>query len=143
MSQPLSYSRAARSWTAYSALGLTLAVWLGLCAIEAHPIVLVVAILPLILLAWELLKNDTSRFRLNDSCLTFGVGSVQTTVRLDRIDLVRLNRRLDLSWRVTIVLSDGQRLRVSPQCIPPIQTLDTALQERNIKIDRVLFTLAG
>ena len=143
MHPPLHHSRSARSKAAYIALGIALVVWFGLGAIQAHPIILAVFILPPALLAWDLLKNDTSTFSLSDTEMTFGIGAAHTAIPLDQIDLVRLNRRLDFSWRITVRLNDGQRVRIPPPCIPPIAPFETALLDRNIKIDRVLFAFAG
>lgn len=143
MTAPLVYTRPARTPGAYLALGLALAVWFGLGAIQAHWILLALFILPVALVAWDLLKNETAHLRLDDQHLSYGFGSDLDRVPLARIELVRLNRRLDFSWRVTLRLTDGTRLRLPPPCVPPMDQFETALQDRGVRIDRILFAFAG
>ncbi len=140
---PLTHSRSARTPGAYLALGLSLAIWFALGAVNAHWILLAVLVIPPSLVAWDLLKNDTATFALTDTHLSYGIGRETQRVPLDRIDMVRLNRRLDFSWRVTLRLTDGTRLRIPPPCLPPMGAFEAALTARDVRIDRVLFAFAG
>lgn len=143
MQTDLVHIRPARSLAAYLALGVAIALWFALGAIQAHWLVLAVFALPPTLLAWDILKNDSAELVLSDHSLAYGTGTQRTTIPLSQIVIVRLNRRLDFSWRVTLRLKDGQRARIPPPCLPPMPLFEAALRERDIKIDRVLFAFAG
>lgn len=143
MLSPLIHTRPARSTAAVVALAVAIAVWFALGAIQAHWLVLAIFAIPPALLAWDLLKNDTAQFHLSDTDLRFGIGPDQTTLPLAQIEVVRLNRRLDFSWRVTLRLTDGQRARIPPPCLPPMAQLETALAARQIRTESVLFSFVG
>ncbi len=140
---PLTHSRSARTRGAYIALGLSILVWFALGAIQAHWILLALFIIPPSLVAWDLMKNDTAHLELTDSHLIYGIGRDLDRVPINRIEVIRLNRRLDFSWRVTMRLTDGTKLRIPPPCVPPMQAFETALETREIRIDRILFAFAG
>jgi len=141
--KPLSYSRNARTPEAYTALGLALAVWFALGIIQAHWVLLALAVIPPSLAAWDIMKNDAAHLELTDSHLNYGIGTDLDRVPLNRIEVIRLNRRLDFSWRVTMRLTDGTKLRIPPPCVPPMPAFEAALEARNVRIDRILFAFAG
>ncbi len=141
--RPLSYYRSARTRTAYIALGASILLWFALGAVQTHWVILALFIIPPSLVAWDLMKNDTAHFHMDDTHLTYGIGREEDRVAFDQIEILRLNRRLDFSWRVTMRLKDGNRLRLPPPCVPPMDEFERALEERDIAVDRILFAFAG
>jgi hypothetical protein len=141
--KPLIYSRNARTRGAYIALGASIAVWFALGAIHAHWILLALFVIPPSLVAWDIMKNDTAHLELTDSHLNYGIGTDLDRVPLNRIEVIRLNRRLDFSWRVTMRLTDGSKLRIPPPCVPMMAQFEAALEARDVRIDRILFAFAG
>ena len=141
--KPLTHSRTSRTRGAYIALGSSIALWFALGAIQTHWLILAVFIIPPSLLAWDLMKNDTAHLTLDHSHLRFGLGTDLDRIPLDQIEVVRLNRRLDFSWRVTLRLKDGRKARIPPPCLPPMEEFEPALQARGVKIDRILFAFTG
>ena len=68
--RPLSYSRSARTRTAYIALGASILLWFALGAVQTHWVILALFIIPPSLVAWDLMKNDTAHFHMDDTHLT-------------------------------------------------------------------------
>ena len=139
----LSYSRSARTRVAYISLIVSILLWFALGAVQTHWIILALFIIPPSLVAWDLMKNDIAHFHMDDTHMTYGIGREEDRVAFDQIEILRLNRRLDFSWRVTMRLKDGTRLRLPPPCVPPMDDFERALQERQINVDRILFAFAG
>lgn len=143
MADRLQFARPARNRASVATLVGAIGLWFALGMIQAHWIVLALFAVPPVLLAWDVLKNDTAWFDLTDTTLSFSTGHDTIRVPLEKIEKVRLNRRLDFSWRVTVFLVDGRKLRLPPPCQPPIPALEAALRARDIKIDHILFSFAG
>ena len=105
--KPLTHTRSARTRGAYIALVVSILIWFGLGAVQTHWIILALFIIPPSLVAWDLMKNDTAHLQMNDTHLTYGIGREEDRIAFDQIEIMRLNRRLDFSWRITMRLKDG------------------------------------
>lgn len=139
----LIHQRSARSPAGFVAMALGLALLAGLWAIGAHWFVLVLLALPLVLLGLDLLRDTPSRFELSQTHLIFAHGNQKIALPLAEIDKIRLNRRLDFSWRVTVLMTDGRKFRLPPPCIPPMDAFEQALASRDVRQEKVLFAFVG
>lgn len=121
------------------------AVWSGLAAlvITVDASVWIVAGFALFTLpaVWDLVADRPSGIRLDAEGLHWHSGRHQQNIPLARIKAVRLDRRLDLSFRVSLVLHDNRRIRLPQECLPPIDRLDAALRQAGLRVERHPFSL--
>ncbi len=90
---------------------------------------------------WDLLSDRASGLRLTGQDLHWFSGAKADTIPLARIKAVRLDRRLDLSYRVSVVLHDTRRIRLPQDCVPPIPVLEEALGRAAVPVERHPFSL--
>ena len=62
------------------------------------------------------------------------------TLAVAEIDHLRMDTRLDLSVRTTVVLTSGERLRIPPAAQPPHRDFEQALTARRVAVRRHHFT---
>ena len=140
---PYRFERPARSRAGWIALAVALALWLGLGLISAHWLIIVGFALPPALMGWDLWHNPVGRVELTDTALIYDSGKDGQTVPFAEISKVRLLRRLDFSWVVQLMLEDGRKLRLPPNCTPPIAAFEDALRARGLTTERIQFSLTG
>lgn len=90
---------------------------------------------------WDLVSDRASGLRLTGRDLHWFSGAKADTIPLARIKAVRLDRRLDLSYRVSVVLHDTRRIRLPQDCAPPIPVLEDALRRAAVPVERHPFSL--
>ena len=90
---------------------------------------------------WDLLSDRPSGLILTDDHLQWHSGQQGDTIPCARIKAVRLDRRLDLSYRVSVVLRDDRRIRLPHDCLPDTGRLEAALQRAGIRVERHPFSL--
>ena len=90
---------------------------------------------------WDLVTDRASGLRLTEASLHWFSGGRSDTIPLARIKAMRLDRRLDLSYRVSVVLRDDRRIRLPQDCLPEIPVLEAALSQAGIKVERHPFSL--
>ncbi|HSG55096.1 MAG TPA: hypothetical protein VLA45_06540 [Paracoccaceae bacterium] len=90
---------------------------------------------------WDLVSNRGSGLRVTDQDLHWFSGAKADTIPLPRIKTVRLDRRLDLSYRVSVVLRDDRRIRLPQDCVPAIDRLEEVLHKAGIAVERHPFSL--
>lgn len=90
---------------------------------------------------WDLLSDRASGLRLTGDDLHWFSGAKADTIPRARIKAVRLDRRLDLSYRVSVVLHDTRRIRLPQDCVPPIPVLEEALARAGLPVERHPFSL--
>ena len=122
-----------------------LAVWAGLAALwwglnAAWWIVAALA-LPTLPALWEVLTDRRAGLRLDDGMLRWHDGARTDHVALAALDHVRMDTRLDLSVRVTLVLRDGRRVRLPQACVPPHRALEATLAGAGVPTRRHHFGL--
>lgn len=122
-------------------VGLGLIGLIGLMALGAHWIWRVVLGLPLAWAVVELMLNTPAELQLTDSELVWRRGDKEGRIYLDRIEMVVIHRRLDLSTTITIRQPNGAKLRLPPDHRPPIAEFAEALQARGVRTDIRQFTL--
>lgn len=107
-------------------MALWIAVPLGLFALPA---------------VWDFVQARESGLTLSEVDLHWFSGAVETQVARADVDKVRIDRRLDLSHRVTVVLTDGRGLRLPPDATPPVPAFEAALETAGIPFEKHPFSL--
>lgn len=62
---------------------------------------------------------------------------------LSAIKTVRLDTRLDLSIKATLILHTGAKMRLPLDAVPPSAAFEEALKQRGILVERHHFRLVG
>lgn len=128
-------------------MGALVLIWAGLAALlvflDAAPWIVASLALFTLPLAYEVWRNPQCRLTLDATALDWQGILGADRVPLVRIDKVRFDRRLDMSMRVTLVLTDGRKLRLPHDVLPPPERLETALQAYGVKTERHPFSLIG
>ena len=88
--------------------------------------------LPTLPALWDLWRNTQSRLSLDQEQISWQSGTIASSVALNQIDYVRFDTRWDFSVRVTFILLDGRKCRLSPQVLPPHRQFEEALQARGL-----------
>lgn len=112
-----------------------------LLAFDAAPVIVAGLWIFTLPALWDLVSDRPSGLRLTEDGLHWFSGARSDTIPRDRIKAVRLDRRLDLSFRVSIVLRDDRRMRLPQDCLPQIPALDAALTRAGIRVERHPFSL--
>ena len=138
------YRRAGRSlWTALVVAAVWLALVTAYVVIEASPVILAIVALFTLPALCDLATNPIASLSLSPQALVWQRGKDKVTIPLDTIDHIRLDTRLDLSVRATVVLRSGQRLRIPPDTMPPHRPFEHALHAAGVPTQRHHFSLRG
>ncbi len=128
------------------ALAVALALWV--CALLCGGVflqitgwLLIVLALPLLPGLWELWHNPSSGLTLSDSQTSWFTGARTTELALSEIARLRLDRRWDFSFRATLILQTGAKIRLPQPALPPAQVLEDAMTARGIPSERHHFTI--
>lgn len=89
---------------------------------------------------WDFLSARPSVLRVEDGALIWRSGTRHDHIPLNQIARLRLERRLDLSLRVRLILTDGRRLTLPPDCTPRAAALEAALTDTDITVERSSFS---
>lgn len=127
-------------------LVLALAAWLMLLAVlalfvQASPWLIALLALPTLPGLYELARNPESGLDLTKNELRWFSGSLHGAVPLERIARLRLDTRLDLSVRATLILTTGEKLRLPQPAMPPVDALMQACDDHDIAHERHHFSL--
>lgn len=140
----LTYERIGRSRRNIIVFAVVWAVLLSLLfVVDAAPWIIAFLGMFTLPLLWEILRNPVSRLTLDDGALAWHSIVSADSVPLMLIDKVRFDRRLDLSMRVTLLLTDGRKIRLPHDALPAPERLEQALQARGIHTERHPFSLMG
>lgn len=90
---------------------------------------------------WDLVSNRTAGLTLTETALHWHSGRRGDKIALHRIRTIRLDRRLDLTTRVSVVLQDSRRIRLPDDCLPDLDQLAAALARAAVKTERHPFSL--
>lgn len=90
---------------------------------------------------WDLVSNRSAGLTLTDTALHWHSGARSDRIDLHRIRTVRLDRRLDLTTRVLVVLQDSRRIRLPDDCLPDLDQFAAALAKAAVKTERHPFSL--
>ncbi|MEW9919098.1 hypothetical protein AB2B41_05765 [Marimonas sp. MJW-29] len=142
MSQPFTYERQSRDKrTALLIIAIWTALVMGWVFLDmAAWIVFLLAAFTLPAM-WDHYANPLSGLTLDDERITWFSGKRGGEVALSEIDHVRLDTRLDLSVRVTLVTRTGTRIRLPYEATPPHESFENELNQRGLKTRRAHFQL--
>ncbi|MCX7559378.1 hypothetical protein OS190_07325 [Sulfitobacter sp. F26204] len=90
---------------------------------------------------WDLMRDPASGLTLTNNTLHWYSGKRQVSVALEEVAMIRLDTRLDLSVKVTLILNTGTKLRLPFESTPPHQPFEEALIQRGLKTERHHFQL--
>lgn len=136
------YIRRARSRRALVVLAAVYAVLLfGMVAIDLVWWIAAFVSLFTLPALYEFLTDKRAELALSDSALRWSSGSLARTVPLAEIQRARFDTRWDLSVRVTLILRDGEKLRLPPQCTPPHRGFEAALKALGLPVERHHFVV--
>ncbi|UYV36108.1 hypothetical protein N4R57_13840 [Rhodobacteraceae bacterium D3-12] len=93
--------------------------------------------------AWEVLRDPRSSLTLDTDTLAWTSARFSDSLPLRQIRSVRFDTRLDLSVKMTLLLTDGRKIRLPHACAPPHRSFEAALKTRGIATERHHFTLIG
>ena len=139
---PYRFERSGRTRQTAFALG---AVWVVIGALvvflDAALWVLAIPALFTLPAIWDLISDRRAGMEIGEDTIRWHSGRSEGEVVFGRIDRVRLDTRLDLSVRVTLVLVSGRKLRLPQESVPPWRELEAELSARGIKSERHHFSL--
>lgn len=92
---------------------------------------------------YDLAVARVSSLRLSDAAVDWQSGKRTGNVPLCAIKTVRLDTRLDMSVKATLVLHTGANIRLPLDVVPPSRAFEAALQDRGIPVTRHHFRLIG
>ena len=90
---------------------------------------------------WDLYTNRSAGITLTNQHLKWHSGTRGSEIDLDDINKVRLDTRLDLSVKATIIPHEGRKIRLPYEATPPHKLLESELNARQIKTERHHFSL--
>lgn len=114
------------------------ALWAGLSASPAILALLALATLPALHDLWA---APRAGLRIDGRTLSCFSGKRRIDLPLGEISHIRMDRRLDLSMRVSAVLRDGRKLRFPYESLPDSARLDAALTRAGLRVERHPFSL--
>ncbi|MDQ2095425.1 hypothetical protein [Rhodalgimonas zhirmunskyi] len=85
---------------------------------------------------YEFTTDPRSGLTLDDTGLSWHSATQDGTLPLAALKSVRFDTRLDLSRRVTLLLTDGRKVRLPHAATPPAQSFEQALIARGIATER-------
>ncbi|XDA99472.1 hypothetical protein AB1M95_06050 [Sulfitobacter sp. LCG007] len=129
------------------ALGSVLCVWLLLgwltARFDAAPWLTGALALATLPACRDWLFDSTAALEIDRDRLSWVSGRLSGEIALAEISRVRLDTRLDLSVRMTVLDSEGRRIRLPLEATPPPAELEAQLRRRAIAVERHHFALTG
>lgn len=115
-----------------TALVLSLVLLFVLDALWWLAILPALAALPATYEAW---KGNTSELTIKDGQIAWqsSRGGAQK-ILLSAVEQADIRLRMDFSRKVTLILRDSQRIRIPPDCVPPGDEIQTALDALGVKV---------
>jgi len=107
-------------------------------AAALYPALFILATLPAL---YEAAANRTASLTLTDAALTWQTGRRTGHVARTEIAKIRLDTRLDLSVRMSVVTHAGQRIRLPAECTPPTDEVLAMLETAGLDVERHHFAL--
>ena len=140
MSDEFSFSRSGRKLTTivYTAFAV-IALFVLIFGLDAHPLIIAFFAVVVSPAVWDVIANNRAEFHISDESIRWQVGKRANDARLDEIDRVKARTAFDFSQRVSIRMRDGTRRAIPPPCIPPGRVLDSELEARGVRVERIIF----
>ncbi|KEJ98041.1 hypothetical protein [Pseudosulfitobacter pseudonitzschiae] len=92
---------------------------------------------------YDIVTGRVSSLVLSDTMMTWQSGKRTGSLPLSAIKTVRLDTRLDLSIKATLILHTGAKMRLPLDAVPPSAAFEEALKQRGILVERHHFRLVG
>jgi hypothetical protein len=86
-------------------------------------------------------KGATSELQITQSDISWRSGRRAAQLPRGQLKSVRLDTRLDLTLRMTLITYQGSKVRLPYECVPPAQQIEAALKDQDILYERHHFTL--
>ena len=122
------YRAIGRNWTT---LIVTLSVWVVLAflllRVEMAPWLAMIVFLFTLPAVYDLISARASGIIVNRNQIAWYAGKRDNSAAASLIDHIKLDTRLDLSVRCTLVLSSGQKIKVPFEACPNHRALETQL----------------
>ena len=136
------FIRAARSPRAVAMVVLW---WLVLIllylALNASPIIVLGLAFISLPALFDIGAGTTSELRITGSEVAWRSGRRGAQLPRGQLKSVRLDTRLDLSLRMTLLTYQGGKVRLPYECVPVASVIEAALKEQGIPYERHHFTL--
>ncbi len=89
----------------------------------------------------DLVLNNTATFSLDDTHVHWKNRAQEGEVPFENIEKVRFDGRFDLSVRISLITTEGKKIKLPYDVLPPSHPLETAMKERGLRTERHPFTL--
>ncbi|MGH1577619.1 hypothetical protein [Planktotalea sp.] len=119
-------------WVVIALLGLVL---------NAAPIIIAVLALASLPALYDIGAGATSELNITDKDISWRSGRRSGTLARGQLKSVRLDTRLDLSLRMTLITHQGGKIRLPYECVPKANEIEAALKTAGITFERHHFTL--
>lgn len=134
------FERRGRRPAAFAAIA---AVWAGLGAawiwLEAAAGILAILGAFTLPALWDILRDRRAGLEIGPDGIRWYAGAQHATASWSEVDHVALDRRLDFSVRVSLVLRGGRKIRLPQESSPPPHQLEAALTARGLRCIRSSF----
>lgn len=121
--------------------------WLGLAAIyllfDANEWIVLGLFAFTLPSLYDIGANSTARLDMDMHEIRWQSGKRGARLPRAQLKSVRLDTRLDLSLRMTLITTEGGKIRLPYECIPKAADIEEALSNLNIPFERHHFTLLG
>jgi len=87
----------------------------------------------------DLARDRRATLKLDDTHLSWESGARSGNIAITDIADAKLRTAMDVSQRATLLLHDGNRVKIPIECIPKGRSLDEAFEARRIPFRRALF----
>ncbi len=126
-------------------LMVLLLIWAALLAahtlLDAAPVIIAPLALFTLPALYDVVADPTAEFHLDSETLSWRAGRQQAQIAISEIDHLRLDTRLDLSVRLSVVRPSGHKIRVPYPATPPHRAVESAAIAAGIPLRRHHFTL--
>ena len=92
---------------------------------------------------YEMGKGARATLEIDSDEFRWSSGRRHGRMLRSEVDRVRLDTKLDMSLRMSLVTAEGRKIRLPYECVPPRQSLSDELEAREIKVERHHFSLMG
>lgn len=136
------FKRSARSPRAVAFVALWWLVLLLLYTfLDAAPVILLVLGFVSLPAVFDIGKGAKSELQITNAEVLWLSGRRGAKLPRGQLKSVRLDTRLDLSLRMTLITHQGGKVRLPYECVPPAAQIEVALKEHDIPYERHHFTL--
>lgn len=136
MPEPLTFTHHGRNRRTFIALGLAVAVLVGLNAIGTTFWILAILSVFAVPALVDVLFNPVSTFALKDGVLRWKSATQEAEMRTEQIRSARFDTRLDISVRATLNMVDGSKVRIPNDVLPSPDRLQATLEAYDIPVER-------